>query len=238
MIQKLDVYQGEQVTTLVPKDSVNRPLWMVKHQAFEGARRNVPAIVNLLPQSMKLSREWQFYIRAINHAMTIQHVSAIFGYFKAFCNGTGFGDPSDPRKNFLLNKDLGPRIEFPQFDKIRTCIRATHTGEVSNDYLWLETMDGENPPLLKPGKRQPRTLDEINIEDYLYNPRDHRCLFFAANNIGSSGNVTAFDHGGFYPWFQDGKRQVTWLPLVGTFPVRLHEDLVEQVTEIPSPYWP
>ena len=213
------------------------PLWMVQHEAFQGIRRSVPAIVNLLAQSMKITREWQFYIRAINYAMELRHVSAIFEYRKAFANGTGFGDASDPRRDYLLGENLTAK-EDPQFDKIRTCIRATHTGEVSGDYLWLETMDGEVLPKLKPGKHHPRTVAEINIDDYLYNPKEHPWLFFAANNIGTNGNVTAFDHGGFYPWFQEGARQVTWLPLVGTFPVRIDTGLVEAVTEVQSPYWP
>ena len=233
------------MTTTLPRISIHispkattPPLWMVKHSAFTGTgvRSNVPAIVNLLAQSMKITLEWQFYIRAINHAMELRHVSAIFEYRKAFCNGTGFGDTSDPRRDHLLNENMDAPL--PRFDKIRTCIRAAHTGEVSGDYLWLETMDGSQPPQLKPGKRQPRTVGEINIEDYAFNPRDHRWLFFAANNIGGTGNVTAWDHGGFYPWFLDGKRQVTWLPLVGTFPVRIALSLVEEVTEVPSPYWP
>lgn len=225
---------------IAPKSQATMPpLWMVKHSAFTGSgvRSNVPAIVNLLAQSMKITREWQFYIRAINHAMELRHVSAIFEYQKAFANGTGFGDAGDPRRDYLLGENMTSKYD-PQFDKHRTCIRATHTGEVSGDYLWLESMDGSNPPLLKPGKRQPRTVGEIDIDNYLYNPRDHRWLFFAANNIGSTGNVSAWDHGGFYPWFLDGQRQVTWLPLVGTFPVRIALSLVEVVTEVRSPYSP
>lgn len=213
-------------------------LWMVKHNAFRGDNPNYPAIVNLLPQPVKLTREWQFFIRAINYAMPIRKVSAIFGNWKAFTNGTGFGDPNDLRRNYLLGEHTSTRYELPKFDKVRTCIRATHTGEAQGDYLWLETFDGDEPPPLKPGKRHPRTVGEINIDDYLYNPRDHRWMFFAANNIDDRGKVFPFDNGGFYDWFEDGDRQVTWLPLVSNFPVRLSLEYFEKVTSIPSPYYP
>jgi hypothetical protein len=212
-------------------------LWMVKHSAFRGDKPNYPAIVNLLAQPVKLTREWQFFIRGCNYAMLVQKVSALLNSWKAFTNGTGFDDPTDPRRNYLLRDALNAD-ELPKFDKVRTCIRATHTGEVQGDYLWLETFDGNAPPPLKPGKRHPARVEDVNIDDYLYNPQDHRWMFFAANNIDDQGKVFPFDNGGFYDWFEDGDRQVTWLPLVSCFPVRLPMIYLEPVTSIPSPYYP
>jgi hypothetical protein len=191
-----------------------------------------------LAQPVKLTRAWQFFIRAINHAMPVRKVSAIFGNWKAFTNGTGFGDLTDLRRNYLLGEHTSSSYEHLQFDKVRTCIRATHTGEVQGEYLWLKTFDGNDPPPLKHGKRHPATVNEINIDDYLYNPRDHRWMFFAANNIDDQGKVFPFDNGGFYDWFDSGDRQVTWLPLVSCFPAQLPVSYVDRVTSIPSPYYP
>lgn len=210
---------------------------MVRHAAFQGEWRNIPAIVNLLAQSMKITREWQFAIRAWNYNMPVEKVSAIFGFEKAFTNGTGFGDPDDKRRNYLLSESL-TSTEDPQFDKARTCIRATHTGLTGGDYLYLDYMDGTAPPELKPGKRQPRTVDEINIEDYLYTPQSHPWMFFACNNARAGGAVAPFDHGALYPWFMSGQRMVTWMPLVSRYPLRIALDLVERVERVVEPYSP
>lgn len=226
------------VRITVSKKPSTPPLWMVKHSAFRGDKPNFPAIVNLLAQPVRLTREWQFFIRAINYAMPVRKVSALLNFRRAFTNETGFGDPTDLRRNYLLGEHLSSRYELPKLDKVRTCIRATHTGEVQGEHLWLEAFNGEEPPPLKPGKRHPREVEDVNIDDYLYNPRDHRWMFFAANNIDDQGKVFPFDNGGYYDWFEDGDRQVTWLPLVSGFPVRLSLEYVERVMEIPSPYYP
>src|SRR5688572_17706726 len=181
------------------------PLWFVKESAFQGIRTSVPAIVNLLAQSMFVTRDWQYYIRAINRGMTRQHVSAIFEYKKALANGTGFGDGSDPRRDYILNENLDADQD-PQFDKVRTCVLNTHAGKQiitswDSDSVMLETMDGNQPPPMKPGKRHPQTLDEIRLDDYLYQPKTHRWLFFAANNINGRGAVSPFAHGAVYEYF-------------------------------------
>jgi len=231
----LTLTQSLTVARLAAQD-VRPPLWTVRESAFQGIRTGVPAIVNLLAQSMYVTRDWQFYIRAINRGMTRQHVSAIFEYQKAFCNGTGFGDSNDPRRDYILNENLNAKEE-PQFDKVRTCVRSTHTGAANDTVLRLLTMDGNQPPPMKLSKRHPQTLDEIRLEDYLYTPKTHRWLFFAANNIGSGGQVTAFAGGAVYEWF--GDRQVTWLPLVSRYPVSIALQYVRKLgadEAIPSPY--
>src|SRR5688572_15461171 len=212
------------------------PLWFVKESAFQGIRTSVPAIVNLLAQPVTMTRDWQYYIRAINRGMTRQHVSAIFEYKKAFANGTGTGDSTDPRRDYILSENLDADKDI-QMDKVRTCVRSTHTGVANDTVLRLLTLDGNQPPPMKPGKRHPQTLDEIRLEDYLYQPRTHRWLFFAANNIGGDGQVTAFAHGAIYEWF--GDRQVTWLPLVSRFPVSISLQYVRKLGQddpMPSPY--
>lgn len=211
------------------------PLWRVLVSAFRGERRFVPAIVNLLARPMDLTRDWMFYIRAINHAMSLQHVIALFDYQKAFCNGTGLGDDGDRRKNWL--QDDGRIAEDIQFDKVRTCILNTHTGVEVGTVLRLETLDGNQPPPMKAGRKHPLRVEDIRVDDYLYTPQSHRWLFFAANNINTKDVVTPFAHGGFYPWF--GERPATWLPLVSRFPVSIALEYVRRLADgaaIPSPY--
>lgn len=73
-----------------------------------------------------IDRQLQYYCRAINYNQPIQYVIANFGYFLAYCNGTGFGNPSDPRANWLTGQRLDQKS--PQFDKVRTNSRNVLTG--------------------------------------------------------------------------------------------------------------
>lgn len=211
------------------------PLWMVKESAFMGDVRNMPGIVNLLARPMDVTEQWQYYIAAINYMMSLNHISAIFNVWRAYCNGTGVGDPQDPRKNFILRQDL--TAEDLQFDKARTNIRATHAGRMSGDQLELLVFDGTDPPPLKPGRSYPRRVEDARFDDYLFNPRDHRYRFFAANNYQADGDVVPWINGGLYPWFEGGRSPVTWLPLVANYPLRIWSGFVESVSSYPSPYY-
>lgn len=73
-----------------------------------------------------IDRQWQYYCRAINYNQPLAYVVANFGYFLAYCNGTGFGDPADPRANWLTEQRLTEKP--PQFDKVRTNVRNVLTG--------------------------------------------------------------------------------------------------------------
>lgn len=216
---------------------VRPPLWFIKETAFKGDRVPFPAIVNLLAQPMDITREWQYFIRAINYNMEAERVSAIYGHQKAFCNGTGLGDPADPRADYVLGESTNE--DPPQFDKCRTCVRSVVTGRKDDYYLWLETLNGNYPPPLKEGRWIDPLFEDWDVDDYLYTPQSHPWLFFACNNINAEGEVFPFDHGGYYSWFLNGTRQVTWLPLVSRFPVRLALEHLERLPDgavIPSPY--
>lgn len=223
------------------------PLWFhledVESRAFGGRLRSCaaegcPAVFTLLepPLKVRLTRDWMFYIRAINNTMRLEHVSAIFGNTKAFTNHPRAARFAD----YLLGEDLNQADNF--FDKDRTCSRSVLTGRVEGNYLVLSTFDGNKPPPLKPGRRYPQRVADIHIDDYLYNPRDHRWLFFAANNVkvkaGDTSSISPFDHGGIYDWTGDG-RMYTWLPHVTRhtiyYPVsRLRKLRADE--PIPSPY--
>jgi len=222
-----------------PTQPLRPPLWMVKHEAFQGENPPCPAVVNLLAQPMWITKDWQFYLRAINYGMTLQKVSAILGHFRAFANGTGFGDPSDPRRDWLLDEAEG--WDDPQFDKVRTCIRSVVTGHPMINYLVLTMLDGTLPPPIKQGRIYPETVAEIDIDDYLYSPRTHRWLFCAANIITADGRVVPFDDdGGVYDWMGDGRPYV-FVPHVSRFGVAVPIFKLMPLAPdapIPSPYYP
>jgi hypothetical protein len=220
-------------------------LWMHKTDNELGGVRWMKDDVNGVPQvfilddeSMKLTQQWQYFIRAINYNMTPQKVAAIFGHFRAFANGTGFGDPNDPRKNYFTGENLDAD-EFPQLDKIRTCGRSVLTGTESEDSILVKTLDGNVPPALKPGKVYPTDISRVSIEDYVYTPRTHPWLFFVANNIQRDGETVPFsDDGGHYDWMGDN-RPYTFLPHVSRWSVWYPKDKLiklRAVDGVPSPY--
>jgi hypothetical protein len=236
------------ISVTVSAETVSRPpLWFhiedVESRAFGGRLRSCaaegcPAVMTLLepPLKVRLDRHWMFFIRAINQAMDVEHVSAIFGPQKAFTNHS----PDAVFADYLLGKNLDQADNY--FDKDRTCVRSVMTGQVSGDYLILETLDGNDPPPLKPGRRYPQRVQDIQLDDYLYNPRDHRWLFFAANNVkskpGGSSSISPFDHGGIYDWTGDG-RMYTWLPLVSRHQIYYPLSRLRKLSDtepIPSPY--
>lgn len=167
-----------------------------------------------------ITEAWQLYIRDINPDMTPEHVSAIFGNAKAFCNGTGFGDPNNPRADYILNENIGDPPILPSFDKVRTCGGAVHTGEVVGNELVLLTLNGNFPP---------PDIREIN-------PTLTPWFFFDANIITNdklpdgSYRVDPFPNG------------PTKLPLISdVFPVKIALSLVRRLGDaepIPSAYNP
>jgi hypothetical protein len=189
----------------------------------------------------------------------------------AFCNQTGLRAPV-PRRNYLEGKDL-TALEYPRFDKDRTCARSVMTGTVgyslmqffrdvtmavkqrefrllsnalaaiaSINVLNVVVMDGNQPPQMKPGKRLPATLADVNPDDYLYNPREHRWVFFAANTVaslsGGRSQVMPFPRGKVYPWTGDGWKY-TWMPHVSREAPQVPLSRLRKLTAaepIPSPY--
>lgn len=238
-------------------------LWMQREDAevFGGIRACAPcpAVFVFNDTRVDLTQQWQYYIRAINYAMPVEKVAAILGKAKAFCNGTGFGDPADPRANFLLNESITSPL--PQFDKTRTCARSVVTGTpifslmqafklfrksfaalrksfAEPNMLAVRVLNGNYPPLLKPGRTYPTTISQIDPDDYLYLPETHRHFFFAANIVNTRGEVVPFPNGALYQFTGDGM-PYTWLPHVCRFPVNYPLSRLVALPEgslPPSPY--
>ena len=201
--------QAAQAPMPAPNPNLYRVLTDMEIQRFD--RPRMPQVFVFSGDRVNLTREWQYFIRAINYGMILERVSAIFHYGRAFANGTGFGDPDDPRINYFLNEDLDAP-ELPQLDKVRTCGDATIemiAGKVS-------MMDGTKPPLLKSGQTHPKTIQEAAtaFERYLYNPRDYPWMFFAATTTKDDFTLGNFPNGAVYPWYKGGLTPATFLPHV------------------------
>lgn len=170
-----------------------------------------PAVFTLNEPNLKtkITKHWQFYLRAINYNMTALNVSLLLHFELAFCNGTGFGDNTDPKRDYILGNNLSVLDSsglpaYPLFDKDRTCSRNILAGREVGDYVELELFNGNFPPPMKPGKSLPATLAEAKLEDYLYNPKDHPWMFIVANRVTNKPfnqtSVAPFPRGAMYPW--------------------------------------
>jgi hypothetical protein len=191
-------------------------------------------------KKVELTKDWQYYLAAINYNMNPADVATELHYRLAFANQTGLGREALPRRNYLRDKDL-TAAEYPRFDKDRTCSRSVMTGTVDGAYLIVTTLDGNQPPPLKPGRSYPQRVADINPDDYLYTPQTHRHLFFSANTVGSSSGgskVYPFPRGATYDWIGDGWRY-TFLPHVSCETIRYPLARLRKLGDnepIPSPY--
>jgi hypothetical protein len=186
-----------------------------------------------------ITKQWQYYMIAINPAMEVRDVFFLLDNNLAFTNSTGLRNDGDPRQDWFNNEDLG--FKPPQFDKVRTCSRNVITGVEQNGFLNVKTFDIRNTPPLKPGRSYPRTISEINPDDYLYLPRYNREMFIVANIVNKAGEVVQFPRGGLYSWTNDNT-PYSFLPLVSnpTYgSVLYHLSKLQKLPKdspVPSPY--
>jgi len=177
-----------------------------------------PDVLPLLSMSMEITREWQWYIRAMNPGMAPEQASALLGDQKAFTNNNGFGNPDEPRANWILGENL--TAPLPKFPKVFTCGFACHTGREEGDELVVTTFNGNNPP------------PDIN----LINPGSHPWLFFHATVVKVSSTTEAR-----YP-FPNGQPTwgvnvpAVWMPLVSRFEVRYPLAKMRKVSGYVLPY--
>lgn len=207
--------------------------------AIDGKPRDCapcPAVWPMSDHKVFATRQWQYFIRAINMGRSLQHVAALFGPKLAFTNRR----EDDIRRDWLQERNLDR--PDPDLDRVRTCSLSVMTGTVAGDYLTVKMMDGNGPPPLKAGRRYPYRVEDINPDDYLYHPRTHRWLFFAANisswdDENKVLHTVPFPNGAVYDWF--GPQPVTWLPHVSRFEVRYPLSKLKKLppgSDIPSPY--
>lgn len=287
--QDLFYNDGTQASLYSPPQPAFPRIWMHKEDqntdVFDSgvrtcASQGCPAVFVLKEPALKvqITKDWQYYHRAINYGMTVRNVFLLHDDTLAFCNQTGFDNLDNPRrKDYYYNRTN--YLEYPKFDKDRICSRNLLTGVptyslvtalkeivvfvkqtmrakrtwaeylaflpkafTTNNVLRVLTMNGNNPPLMKPGKALPQSLEAANFEDYLYNPRDHRWMFIVANTvkIRPSGNpsVFPFPRGATYPWTGDGFLY-SFLPIVSReeilYPLR-HLLEIDSSQPFPSPY--
>jgi hypothetical protein len=70
----------------------------------------------------------------------------------------------------------------------------------ANNVLNVWTFNSTKPPPLKPGRKYPTRVQDVNPDDYLYMPERDPEKFLVANIVNNAGGVVQFPRGGLYSW--------------------------------------
>ena len=189
-----------------------------------------------------LSRQWQYYIRAINYNMTLENVYLLEDDHLAFNNNTGYPTLDNPgdRADWFFNRNLGGKDV--QMDKVRTTSRSVLTGVEDGNELIVMMFDSRELPPLKPGRMYPMDIIQVNPDDYAIMPETHPHMFLVANIVNRREEVVQFPRGATYPWFEDGRTPVSFLPHIHNYkygPIRYPLSKLEKIPlgdPKPSPY--
>jgi hypothetical protein len=200
------------------------PLWQHKDDdALEESAELCPCPADM---HERVQIQWQFFIRAINPGISLQHVAALFGPTKAFTNRG--------RKDLRANHLMGTKLNrpAPEFDKVRTCALSVLTGIVSGEHLIVTMLDGSQEP--RSGRTQVSKGGDINLDD-IFSPQTTG--FSSPISSGGMGEPYRFRMGHVY-WMNDD-RTYTWLPHVKRrssvrYPYRI--DPASTGAPPPSPY--
>lgn len=114
-----------------------RPIVLEKGKAL-------PEVFPLFPnQFTKLTRAWQWLWRDLNPQMSAEQWRKLLYTNRAFTNGQGYGEPDDPRADYINNLDTSsplPKIEcLVCGGALLAGIETTYKGIPS---LMVDTLDG------------------------------------------------------------------------------------------------
>lgn len=108
----------------------------------------MPEVFQVLPeQKTPLTRQWQYFWRALCHEMTDIQWRKLLHFRRAFTNLQGYYRDGDPRVDYVNGLDIGaplPKIETLLCGGAK--VRGTETIYKGVPHLKLETLDGTLPP--------------------------------------------------------------------------------------------
>lgn len=220
-------YHDIELTRLRVKDKNGDP-WQVRNP---NELPGTPEVYVLYDYSVILTQQWQYYIYAMNReGMASHNISALLNTNKAFCNH--MGHPG--RANWILGEYLDN--EDPRYSKVYTCGGGLVSGIPEGEYLRVSIMSGAEWPPLKLGRHYPGRLEDVRLDDYLWNPREHPWFFIPAVNITDNGYPFPFAAGGVYPWTPEPTRPFSFLPLASRRAILYPLSHLQRVSRWVSPY--
>jgi hypothetical protein len=191
-------------------------LYRILHDFELGEVRNVtdtngaPEIQRLEPFHMTaFSYSWQWLSFGMNPGMTPQKWTSLYGNTTVMTNGQGFGDASDPRRNYITGEDAS--AELPRVASLLFGGNVV-TGRVDGAWLWVETLDCSKPA---------PSLAYILARRWLYQ---------IGTNVSKSGQVSRLPQ---------GAGQDVLLPIYASKPAKFPLAKLRRLSDdepIPSPY--
>lgn len=124
-------------------------LWQVLHDAQLGEVRQptdgegAPEVFPMMDKHFtRFTRAWQMLSYELM-ALPPKKWRAVFTWQRALTNNNGFESPNDPRADYVNRMDLtspDPKVASLLFGG------NVITGRVDGDHLWVETLNGNDPP--------------------------------------------------------------------------------------------
>lgn len=143
LTHRLDVFSNGEVEEQGVTLPTDRLFWRVLHWIECGdPKRSRPEVNPLFPNHhTPFTKEWQLFSYAFDGLGG--KWTAVYSYQRAFTNDQGFGDPDDPRANYVVGKDLS--FPLPKVEAL-ICGGALVAGKVSGSDLIIETLNGRHAP--------------------------------------------------------------------------------------------
>lgn len=148
-----------EVIITINSDTVSEPKysgWRVKHKIENGYQKTPPNEPEVIPPTNPISLAMTSVIqrmsydlmRHFNPAITENLWTKVHRFDKAFNNGNGFEDPTDPRVNFVTGDNL--TYSYPKYDKAqRLCggqfVRGNVVGNELHCIAGVHGIDGSKP---------------------------------------------------------------------------------------------
>lgn len=197
-----------------------------------------PAVVPFIDDADTIfDLHWQLYTYAINKGMSLNAIVNTMEDAAALMNTTGV----TTNHNYLT----GENADAPdaRLDKLRGMCLDTYGGYDDGVSVYLDHLDGNNPPLMKAGRPRPTSIENVIPEDYSILPSmpQYRHLFIVCKNVKwkpatQTLDYGAFDNGLIRSWTGDNV-PYTFFPLVSQKSiVKLPLNWFNKVTSIQSPY--
>ena len=189
-----------------------KQLYWVKHDIERGPlwRFGLPEVFRLNPDhSVRLEREEQLFIKALNPLMTPEKWRVLLSHDRAFTNkSAGYDDGGEPKQDWVNMRNTDA-IDVPRFDTIRICGGALITGIEFGTDLLIESINADNP------------LPSVN-ELPIY-------LKFCALNVTENG----------WSRFPQGDGNDVWIPLLSRFQLKYPLEYLIKIDinkPLPNPY--
>lgn len=168
-------------TGVVLKEREMPQLWRVRHDIELGPlwRPRLPEVFPFFPNHFTPFPEaWQRLSFAMNPHLTPERWTSVYSNARAFTNGNGYGDDTDPRANYITGENL--TCALPKVECL-TCGGALLAGRVEGINFVPETLNG---------RLAPPSLEWLLARPWLY---------FHAVTVDQNGTPRMFPQGDMKP---------------------------------------